>query len=124
MYSQSQVTIDDMFPRAEPMLRVPLPLLKVSQTYALIEQRAKDLELKLTAQHRDVIEFVLDFYEYCDDCENARALADLVHEEFIFQGGRRYLYKLFPAGPLNTIHYLADLPALKYETDPSSGIRF
>ena len=124
MYSQSQVTIDDMFPRAEPMLHVPLPLLKVSQTYALIEQRAKDLELKLTAQHRDVIEFVLDFYEYCDDCENARALDDLVHEEFIFQGGRRYLYKLFPAGPLNTIHYLADLPALKYETDPSSGIRF
>ncbi|WP_298610834.1 TusE/DsrC/DsvC family sulfur relay protein [uncultured Thiothrix sp.] len=113
-----------MFPRAEPMLRPPLPILKVSQTYALIELRAKELHLKLTEQHREVIEFILDFYEHCDDCENARALADLLHAEFMRQGGRRYLYKLFPAGPLNTIHYLADLPALKYETDPSSGIRF
>lgn len=120
----SPITIDDMFPRAEPMLRVPLPTLKTNQTYALIEQRAKELQLKLTEPHREVIEFILDFYEHCDDCENARALADLLHEEFMRLGGRRYLYKLFPAGPLNTIHYLADLPALKYETDPSSGIRF
>lgn len=120
----SPITIDEMFPRAEPMLRVPLPTLKTSQTYALIERRAKELQLKLTEPHREVIEFILDFYEHCDDCENARALADLLHEEFMLQGGRRYLYKLFPAGPLNTIHYLADLPALKYETDPSSGIRF
>lgn len=120
----NSVTIDEMFPRAEPMLRPPLPLLKVAQTYALIEQRAQDLQLKLTEQHREVIDFILDFYEYCDDCENARALADLMRDEFYIEGGRRYLYKLFPAGPLNTIHYLADLPALKYETDPSSGIRF
>lgn len=120
----SPITIDEMFPRAEPMFRAPLPVLKVPQTYVLIEQRAKELQLKLTEQHREVIDFILDFYEYCDDCENARALADLMHEEFYLQGGRRYLYKLFPAGPLNTIHYLADLSALKYETDPCSGIRF
>lgn len=120
----SAVTIDEMFPRAEPMLRVPLPILKISQTYQLIERRALDIQLKLTKAHHAVIEFVLDFYEHCDDCENARALANLMHEEFFVEGGRRYLYKLFPAGPLNTIHYLADLPALKYETDPCSGIRF
>ncbi|TXH70018.1 MAG: hypothetical protein E6Q83_07900 [Thiothrix sp.] len=119
-----QVTVDEMFPRAEPMLRVPLPVLKLSETYTKIELRAKEIHLKLTEQHQEVIDFILDFYEHCDDCENARALADLMHQEFLFEGGRRYLYKLFPAGPLNTIHYLADLPALKYETDPSSGIRF
>lgn len=120
----STVTIDEMFPRAEPMFRAPLPVLKVSSTYRLIERRAVDIQLKLTEAHREVIEFILDFYEHCDDCENARALADLLHAEFCTQGGRRYLYKLFPAGPLNTIHYLADLAPLKYETDPSSGIRF
>lgn len=120
----SDVTIDEMFPRAKPMLRPPLPVLKISATYKLIEQHAHDIQLKLTEAHREVIEFVLDFYEHCDDCENARALATLMHEEFFMAGGRRYLYKLFPAGPLNTIHYLANLPALKYETDPSSGIRF
>lgn len=120
----SPATIDEMFPRAEPMLHPPLPILKTAQVYALIEQRAKDLQIKLSERQRAVIDFVLDFYEHCDDCENARALADLMHDEFYTEGGRRYLYKLFPAGPLNTIHYLADLPALKYETDPSSGIRF
>ncbi|MEZ5478533.1 MAG: hypothetical protein R3E95_13965 [Thiolinea sp.] len=68
------VTIDEMFPRAEPVMRPPLPVLKIKTVYDLIDQRAAELGLKLTAQHREVIEFVLDFYETCIDCENARQL--------------------------------------------------
>ena len=72
----------------------------------------------------EVIDFVLDFYEICDDCENARKLADLLQDEFTVKGGRKYLYQLFPNGPLSTIHELADLPSLGHESDKSFGTRW
>lgn len=117
-------TIDEMFPRAEPMMRPPLPNLKTPVNYALIKQRAAQRGLTLTQDHWAVIEFILDFYEHCDDCENARALATLMCQEFDAQGGRKHLYKLFPEGPLCTIHEIANLPPLLYQEDCSSGTRF
>ncbi|MFZ1343939.1 TusE/DsrC/DsvC family sulfur relay protein [Thiothrix eikelboomii] len=120
----SDITLDEMFPRAEPVMRPALPKLKVKNVYDLIERRAAKQQLVLTEEHREVIEFILDFYEHCDDCENARALADMLQDEFTPQGGRKFLYKLFPEGPLNTIHYLADLPPLKHQNDKSFGTRF
>ncbi|MEZ5476144.1 MAG: TusE/DsrC/DsvC family sulfur relay protein [Thiolinea sp.] len=118
------VTLDEMFPRALPVMRPPLPKLKTRSVYDLIAERAAVRRMELTAAHYEVIDFILDFYEHCDDCENARALADLLQEEFIPQGGRKYLYKLFPEGPLSTIHHLADLPSLSSQTDKSFGTRF
>ncbi len=118
------VTMDEMFPRAVPVMRPPLPILKTEKVYAQIDQKAKSLGLKLTDAHREVIDFILDFYEVCDDCENARKLADMIQDEFAGQGGRKYLYRLFPNGPLTTIHELADLPSLGHETDKSFGTRW
>lgn len=120
----SNVTIDEMFPRAEVVMRPPLPVLKTNSVYAQIESRAAERSINLSAEHMAVIDFVLDFYEHCDDCENARALADMMHDEFIPQGGRKHLYRLFPDGPLSTIHYLADLPGLSNENDRSFGTSF
>ncbi|MGB1257512.1 MAG: TusE/DsrC/DsvC family sulfur relay protein, partial [Thiolinea sp.] len=74
--------------------------------------------------HREVIDFVLDFYEHCDDCENARKLADMMRDEFAEQGGRKYLYQLFPKGPLSTIHHLIDLPNLGHQNDQGFGTSF
>ena len=118
------VTMDEMFPRALPVMRPPLPVLKTEKVYAGIKQKATASGIKLTDRHWDVIKFVLDFYEVCDDCENARKLADMLQDEFTPKGGRRYLYQLFPNGPLNTIHDLADLPSLGHETDKSFGTRW
>lgn len=120
----SDVTIDEMFPRAEPVMRPPLPVLKTKTVYDTIEQRAEEKDIQLSDKHREVIDFVLDFYEHCDDCENARALADMMQDEFIPQGGRKYLYRLFPDGPLSTIHHLADLPSLRSQNDKSFGTSF
>lgn len=117
-------TLDEMFPRAEVVTRAPLPKLKTPATYQLIQHNAQTYHLDLTDDHREVIDFVLDFYEHCDDCENARQLADLLDAEFALEGGRKYLYQLFPSGPLSTIHELANLPPLSNETDPSFGTRF
>ncbi len=120
----TNATLDEMFPRAEPVMRAPLPKLKTPAVYDRIERHAAGKRLKLTPAHHEVIEFILDFYEHCDDCENARALADMLQDEFTPQGGRRYLYKLFPEGPLSTVHELAELPALNHQSDPSFGTRF
>jgi tRNA 2-thiouridine synthesizing protein E len=117
----SDVSLDEMFPRAHPVMRVPLPTLKVSHVYDLISKNAAERSMTLTDAHMDVVNFVLDFYEHCDDCQNARALADMMQEEFLRQGGRKYLYQLFPDGPLSTIHDLADLPKLGNESDKSFG---
>lgn len=99
----SDVSLDEMFPRAHAVMRAPLPVLKTHKVYALIDKNAAERGMTLTAAHRDVIDFILDFYEHCDDCQNARMLADMVQDEFIPQGGRKYLYQLFPDGPLSTI---------------------
>ncbi len=118
------VTIDEMFPRAEVVMRPPLPVLKTNSVYEQIAQRAAEKSMELSTEHMAVIDFVLDFYEHCDDCENARALADMMHDEFFPQGGRKYLYRLFPDGPLSTIHHLADLPSLSSQNDKSFGTSF
>lgn len=120
----SNITIDDMFPRAQPVMRAPLPKLKTKQVSTVIKQKALAKGLHLTHEHQAVIDFILDFYEHCDDCQNARTLADLLNYAFAQQGGRKYLYRLFPNGPLTTIHELADLPALGHQTDQSFGTRW
>lgn len=117
----SDVSLDEMFPRAEPVMRAPLPVLKTENIYSLIHKRATERGMELTDEHMAVINFILDFYEHCDDCQNARMLADMVQEEFADKGGRKYLYQLFPDGPLNTIHDLAELPKLGNESDRSFG---
>ena len=113
-----------MFPRAEAVMRAPLPNLKVANVYNRINQQAAAQGIDLTPQHREVIDFVLDFYEHCDDCQNARRLADMLQDEFSEQGGRKYLYQLFPNGPLSTVHDLADLPSLGHQADKSFGTRW
>jgi len=40
------------------------------------------------------------------------------------KGGKRYLYKLFPYGPLFTIHLLAQLPRLTNDVDPHYGTAY
>lgn len=120
----SDVSLDEMFPRAEPVTRAPLPVLKTENIYGLIKRNARERNIELTPEQMEAINFVLDFYEHCDDCQNARMLADLMQEEFAPMGGRKYLYQLFPDGPLSTIHDLADLPKLGNETDKSFGINW
>ncbi len=43
---------------------------------------------------------------------------------FKHKGGKKYLYKLFPYGPIFTIHLLAQLPRLLHDVDPHYGTAF
>ncbi len=89
-----------------------------------IEQRAQSKGLELTPERLEAIEFVQDFYEHCDDCKNARQLMNIMHQEFKDRGGKKYLYRLFPNGPLSTIHDLIDLPNLNNQVDLGFGTSY
>ena len=89
-----------------------------------IEQRSEKMGLELTDERMEAIEFVLDFYEHCEDCRNARQLMKVMDQEFAGKGGKKYLYRLFPAGPLSQIHELADLPNLGNQADKGFGTSY
>jgi len=89
-----------------------------------VEQRASDMNLELTDARMEAINFVLDFYEHCEDCRNARQLMKVMDQEFADKGGKKYLYRLFPAGPLSQIHELANLPDLGHQTDKGFGTSY
>ena len=89
-----------------------------------IKGRAKKMGLILTKERMQAIDFVLDFYEHCEDCRNARQLMTVMDQEFTELGGKKYLYRLFPNGPLSQIHELAQLPNLGHQTDKGFGTSY
>jgi tRNA 2-thiouridine synthesizing protein E len=58
-------------------------------------------DLTLTADHWRVIQALQDFYARQEDpAINMRELHDALDETFHHEGGIRYLYTLFPNGPV------------------------
>jgi tRNA 2-thiouridine synthesizing protein E len=81
-----------------------------------------DLEgIKLTEAHLDVICSLRDHFAECGPAENARAMLRALEEEYREQGGRKYLYTLFPRGPISQGSRLAGLPTPPGTSDPSFG---
>ncbi len=77
--------------------------------------------LALTDEHMDVICFLRDHFAECGPEANARNLLRNMEEAYIEQGGRKYLYKLFPRGPVTQGCHLAGLPTPAGNVDPSFG---
>ena len=53
--------------------------------------------------------------------ENARQVTRILEKDFREEGGRRYLYTLFPKGPVSKGSRLAGIPAPPYASDSSFG---
>ncbi len=134
-----------------------------------IKANAELLDMELTDDHWEVINFLFDFYEKCceanptayegknkyweyiDCLQNQDCNAELDAEDDQFcrygklsrkeanrayrvyriltkafkeKGGKKHLYKLFPYGPLFTIHLLAQLPRLENDVNPHFGTAY
>lgn len=64
--------------------------------------------IHLTDKHWDAIETVKEIFARSDFKEpSLRELRSHLKQKFKSQGGNRYLYQLFPDGPIDTISYLA-----------------
>ena len=77
--------------------------------------------ITLSKEHWDVINFLRDYYQRCGPCPNGRAAQGLLEENFARQGGKKYLYHLFPRGPVVQASKIAGLPLPPHSTDPAFG---
>lgn len=89
------------------------------------ESQAIDLArqdgLELTDTHLGIIRNLRDCYADHGGTVNARALAHSIEEEFAGMGGHRFLYALFPRGPIAQATRYAGLPMPPGTRDPSFG---
>lgn len=87
----------------------------------LARAQARQDGIELTDAHLDVICFLRDHFAECGPESNARALLKAMEVAYIEQGGRKYLYHLFPHGPVTQGCRLAGLPTPSGNVDPSFG---
>lgn len=77
--------------------------------------------ITLTPAHWEVIEALRNHYQEYGPDANARSLMNCMESEFADRGGKKYLYDLFPRGPVNQACRIAGLPLPPHSTDPSFG---
>ena len=85
-----------------------------------IEMAQKD-GLELTDAHLGIIRYLRDCYADHGGTVSARILMHTLEEEFAGMGGHRFLYRLFPFGPIAQATHYAGLPIPPGTRDPSFG---
>lgn len=76
---------------------------------------------ELTEAHWHVIYALRNFYRKNGPSANSRELTKVLAQDFADEGGRQYLYELFPKGPVSQGSRLAGVPPPPYSSDPSFG---
>jgi len=77
--------------------------------------------IELTDAHWTVIRFLRDHYEQHGTSLHARILTDALQEKFQIQGGLKYLYRLFPDGPVSQGARIAGVPVPMDSSNESFG---
>ena len=87
------------------------------------QQAAADDGLEATDSHWDAVRALQEFYARHgeDQVINVRQLHDALDERFHAQGGMKYLYRLFPGGPVSQGCRLAGLKAPAGSSDSGFG---
>ena len=75
----------------------------------------------LTNEHLGVIECLRDYFLEFGDAEKGRDLEDMLNEVFAGHGGRKYLWHLFPSGPVTQGMRIAGLPVPPHTGDKGFG---
>ncbi len=88
---------------------------------SIAEQLAAKLEIELTQDHWYAIRQLRNHYQ-THGKQSARKLGDFLDELFADKGGRKYLYQLFPNGPVTQASQIAGLPMPEGSSDPGFGI--
>lgn len=97
--------------------------LETLQTWSVAvgEERARDLGIEMTEDHWEVVLLLRDYF--CDGGEDLDALQMLnaLAREFSADGGKRFLYQLFPGGPVTQGSQIAGIPLPPSAQDASFG---
>ena len=86
-----------------------------------IAGRAKSEGIELTELQLEVIRCLQEIYIERGAIRHARDLAAMLTQRFSAQGGRKYLYELFPGGPVFQGGHLAGIPVPSDAQDASFG---
>lgn len=76
---------------------------------------------ELSEAHWNVIYSLRNHYRIHGRSTSAREVIHLLEQDFAEQGGHRFLYELFPKGPVSQGSRLAGIPAPPNSSDPSFG---
>jgi len=85
------------------------------------QRRAAEMGIELSDEHWQVIYCLRERYRQHGGAHSARELVRDMEREFADEGGRRYLYQLFPGGPVVQASHIAGLPLPPGTIDPSFG---
>lgn len=119
MLDINQATVDRLYQRHDPEGHMH-DLEPWSREIA--KQRACDEGLaELSEAQWRVIYTLRAAYRKNGGACSARDLMRLLEDDFWEEGGRRYLYELFPRGPITQGCRLAGVPPPPYSSDPSFG---
>lgn len=77
---------------------------------AKIRKAAAEENVEITLAHLQVISVLQAYYLEHGPAQNGRELEDMLDETFLNQGGRKFLHRLFPEGPVAQGMRLAGLP--------------
>lgn len=91
-------------------------------TEDLARARARSEGIEMTDQHWEVVRFLrVHFQNVGAQMPPIHELSQALAERFDSEGGLKYLYGLFPDGPLNQGGYIAGIAIPSDATDPSFG---
>jgi TusE/DsrC/DsvC family sulfur relay protein len=76
---------------------------------------------ELSEMHWRVIHTLRGLHRINGRAKSAGKLIRVLEADFVEEGGRRYLYQLFPKGPISQGSRLAGVPPPPYSSDPSFG---
>ncbi len=71
---------------------------------------AKQDGLEMTADHWEVVRYLRAYYLQHGKIDTARKWTEVLDRKFAARGGRKYLYTLFPKGPVAQGSRIAGLP--------------
>jgi len=82
---------------------------------------AAEEDVKITAAHLQVINVLQKYYLEHGLAQNGRELEDMLDEVFSNQGGRKFLHRLFPEGPVAQGMRISGLPVPTHSEDEGFG---
>jgi tRNA 2-thiouridine synthesizing protein E len=93
-------------------------------TQTVAEQRASAMGIALTTLHWEVLYFLRNYYELHEPVQHARELTTALNAKFNKLGGLKYLYRLFPGGPVRQGCYIAGVLTPADASSASFGSAF
>ena len=91
---------------------------------SVVKKLAASENIELTDEHLEVLGYLRRTYKKHGQIRKAHSLTQALATQFASKGGTKYLYMLFPEGPVSQGCKLAGIPAPSDSRDNSFGTMY